>query len=562
MMKLEDMQYQRPNYEEEKRKMEELCRALKQAPDKETFLDLFQKINDIRSNINTMEQLNYVYYSINTNDSFAKEEKEYWDTYSPLYQALDRQFFDCVLSSPWKDIPEIPHTFLQLIENKQKTFSDAVIAESREESKWVDRYETLKSNARISFQGQTLTLSQLGKYREHPDRTIRQEANERYFAFFEEQENTFDEIYDALVKIRTTMAYKLGFANYVEMAYCLMNRMGYTKEDVAYFRDRIKQDVIPYALNLQEEKKQRLGLDILYYYDTILYPEGNPTPLGTEEEKIEKAITMYQELSPITSTFFKKMVDHHWMDLESKQGKMMGGYCTYLEDFHAPFIFANFNGTSHDVEVLTHEFGHALQSHLANEEKDTIKLPELIYPTMESAEIFSTAMELLTFPWMDRFYGKDTNRYKKMQLDDKISFLLYGALVDHFQEEVYLHPEWNKEQRKEIWRKLELEYMPWKDYRGNSFLQKGTYWYVQSHIFSSPFYYIDYALAHVAALELWMESEKNYDEAFQKYLHLASLGGRGTFLELLQEGDLHNPFHSNELKEIIRFVNDYKAHLS
>src|SRR5690606_28092373 len=196
-------------------------------------------------------------------------------------------------------------------------------------------------------------------------------------------------------------------------------------------------------------------------------------------------------------------------------GKQGGGYCTYIPEYKSPFIFANFNGTSHDVDVLTHEAGHAFQVYSSRD-----LLPEYRWPTMEAAEIHSMSMEFLAWPWIDQFFLEDTPKYKFNHLAGAISFLPYGVLVDEFQHHIYEKPGLTPDERKALWRKLEKKYMPFKDYGDDAFMEKGTYWLRQGHIFSAPFYYIDYTLAQVCAFQYWIKHQANRKEALESYLKL------------------------------------------
>src|SRR5699024_8752739 len=352
--------------------------------------------------------------------------------------------------------------------------------------------------AQIPYDGKTLNLSQFGPYLQSTDREVRKSSSKEQWGYFEEHEAEFDRIYDEMIKVRTEIAHKLGFKDFVELGYTRMMRFDYERELVQSLRENVLKDVVPAANRLYERQAKRISVENMQYYDLPLnFTDGNATPQGSPEYIQEMGEKMYHELSPETGEFIDFMYEHELLDLLSKEGKAGGGYCTYIPDFDSPFIFANFNGTSGDVDVLTHEAGHAFQCF----ESRWIEEPEVVFPTSESAEIHSMSMEFFTYPWMDLFFKEQTEKYKFTHLSSALQFLPYGVLVDHFQHEIYENPDMTPAERKATWRKLEKMYNPHKDYSDNSFLDQGTFWFRQGHIFESPFYYIDYTLAQVCAFQ-------------------------------------------------------------
>jgi M3 family oligoendopeptidase len=311
--------------------------------------------------------------------------------------------------------------------------------------------------------------------------------------------------------------------------------------------------VVPVVTELTNKKAKRLGIENPQSYDLALsFTSGNPTPKGDRAWQVDKAQKMYSEMSNETKEFFNFMLDNDLLELDSKPGKSGGGYCTYIPKYEAPFIFANFNGTSHDVDVLTHEAGHAFQVYQSRG-----LISEYRWPTMEAAEIHSMSMEFLAWPWIDMFFKEDTEKYKYEHLSGAVNFLPYGALVDHFQHEVYNNPNLSKEERRKVWRSLEKEYLPFKKYDEDDFLQNGGFWFRQSHIFTGPFYYIDYTLAQVCAFQYWTSSREDFKKAFESYLSLCKLGGSKSFVGLIEAVNLINPFKDNSISEILKPINKY-----
>jgi len=407
------------------------------------------------------------------------------------------------------------------------------------------KHTKLISSAAIPFDGEERNLSQLRAYFQSKDRSVRKAAYEAYASFFSEHEAEFDDIYDQLVKLRTKMAKQLGFDSFVEMGYLRLNRTDYNAEMVAGYRKQVLEEVVPLSKKLLEKQRERLGLEALTYYDEPLrFKTGNPEPKGTPEEIVNNGLKMYSELSSETEEFFTFMEEHGLFDLLSRKGKMGGGYCTFIPNERAPFIFANFNGTSDDIDVLTHEAGHAFQVYSSR----NYDIPEYVWPTLEACEIHSMSMEFFTYPWMELFFKEDVLKHRFAHLSEALLFLPYGVSVDEFQHAVYENPEASPDERKKIWREIERKYMPMRDYADNDFYEKGTMWMRQSHIFEVPFYYIDYTLAQVCAFQFYNKMEENREKAWEDYKNLCNTGGSKPFLDLLKIAEIKNPFELGSVK--------------
>ncbi|HEY8364014.1 MAG TPA: M3 family oligoendopeptidase, partial [Haloplasmataceae bacterium] len=386
------------------------------------------------------------------------------------------------------------------------------------------------------------------------DRNMRKKAQLAITKFMEENESKLDDIYDELVKTRDAMARKLGYKNYVQLGYDRLTRTDYNPQMVANYRKQVYEDLVPLAQKLLKRQAKRLGLDKLKYYDESLkFLSGNAKPKGDEAWMINNAKKMYRELSKETDEFFTYMTEHHLMDLVAKKGKAGGGYCTYISNYKAPFIFSNFNGTSGDVDVLTHEAGHAFQVYTSR----CYEVPEYHWPTYEACEIHSMSMEFFTWPWMKLFFEDEEQKYKFSHLSEAILFIPYGVTVDEFQHFVYENPNATKEERKAKWREIEKKYLPHKDYEDNDFYNRGGYWFRQGHIFGTPFYYIDYTLAQVCALQYWVKMQENRATAWESYVDLCKLGGTKPFLELVEAAGLQNPFTDGCIKSVIGPIEEY-----
>jgi len=440
------------------------------------------------------------------------------------------------------------------MELAQKSMSEELIPLMQEENNLTMEYNKLIAGAKILFGGKELNLSLLRPYLIHSDREVRAKAWKEMSAFFSANEQQLDEIYDKLVKNRTEQAKMLGYENYLELGYYRMNRNCYGKEEVEAFRKQIKEYFVPFAEKLHERRRARLGLEKLSYIDEQVYfQNGNPAPIGTPEEIMAAGQKMYRELSPETKEFFDFMMENQLFDVLGRKTKRAGGYMTYLPIYQAPFIFANFNGTSGDVDVITHECGHAFQGYLSG--KDPIREHSDI--GMETAEIHSMAMEFFAEKWMPLFFGERAQEYIDMHLEDAAAFIPYGCMVDEFQHIVYENPQLTSAQRKAAWIRLEQEYKPHLDYGDDAYFGEGGFWQKQLHIYNYPLYYIDYCLAQTCALQYKVKMDADFEAAWASYLKLCMLSASDYYTGILREVNLDSPFETGCIKNIVEKLEKY-----
>lgn len=555
-MKFNEYKYEHLDLEKIKKEFSELIKSFEKAENVEGQVNAFDEIIKLRNHIETMQTLVSVRHSIDTNDEFYDKENEYMDEISPILFGFTNDFYKALVNSKFKDelIQKYGKFLFDLAENTLKTFSPEIIPDAQEENRLSSKYSKLIASAKIDFDGKELNLSQMVPYTQSKDRNIRFEAAKKVAQFFSENQDEFDNIYDSLVKVRTRMAQKMGYKNFVEFGYKQLSRLEYDAKMVEGYRKQVLENIVPLHTELRERQGKRLGVDKLKFYDeAIKFNSGNADPHGSPEWILNNGKTMYKELSKETDEFFTFMTENNLLDLLSKKGKMSGGYCTYIPEHKAPFIFANFNGTSHDIDVLTHEAGHAFQVYQSRE----FEVPEYLWPSYEACEIHSMSMEFLTWPWMDLFFENDTDKYKFIHLSEALLFIPYGVTVDEFQHWVYENPEATPKERREKWLEIEKKYLPTRDYGEVEELKNGIFWFRQGHIFSSPFYYIDYTLAQVCAFQFWIKSRENREKAWQDYLNLCKLGGSKPFFELMKSANLKNPFEEGTLAFVIPKIKEY-----
>lgn len=499
--------------------------------------------------LNTASALSYMRWSCNTKDEFYKAEKEYYDQNLPLLSGVQIDYIKAMLNSPFR--AEIEKTLDKPIyksyEVSLKAIDERVIPEMQEESEIVNEYATFMSEFTVEFRGEKMPFTLLKRYMEDKDRETRRQAFEALGEVFEQNADLLDGIYDRLVKVRTRMAQKMGYKNYVELGYNRMGRICYDRDMVEGFRENILNDVVPVVSRIRTERAKKMGIDNLMLYDYgVCFENGDPQPTLNAEGMFKAGREMYREMSAETGEFIDMMIENDAFDVLSREGKWGGGYCTEFAKYKQPFILANFNGTSGDVDVLTHEAGHAFASYLAF--KNGLDSEDPL--GMETAETHSMSMEFLCWRFIDKFFGERTNDYKYKHLLDSLSFLTYGIIVDAFQHVVYEHPELTPAERNAEWNKLEQKFRPYLSAKGMKYFEKGTRWQCQMHIFESPFYYIDYCLAQSNALQFLFASQENYADAFARYYAFTSKYGSEYFTDMLKEAGIKSPFEKGALKEV------------
>lgn len=549
-MRFSEMPYTRPDFAEAARELDTLTDRLKASGSAEEQLAIYSEFEKAVGHLMTLSTLCAIRNSIDTRDKYYEEEQAYIDEQSPMLEEKLQSFHQAMISSPCR--PELEKKLGSLLfknmEMELKAFSPELIPLMQEENQLTTEYQKLYASARVPFQGKTLTIAQLGPYKEHTDRVVRRAALEAEGSFFDEHRKEFDELYDKLVKNRTEQAKRLGLPSYVELAALRLQRNCYTPEDVAAFRDKVVRDLVPLTVKIKARQAKRLGISDFKFYDNALkFRDGSARPQGTPEEIMAAGQKMYEELSPDTADFIHMMFENDLFDVLAKEGKAPGGYCTSIEDYGCPFIFSNFNGTSGDVDVLTHEAGHAFADFISQK---AIAVRALRCPTMEGAETHSMSMEFLTAPWHHLFFGPMTDKYELSHAEDALTFIPYGCLVDHFQYEMYTHPEMTPEERNQTWLRLEKRYRPYIDFDNLPFYARGAGWQRQLHIYGSPFYYIDYCLAQVMSLQFFALSLEDREAAWKKYMDFVRLGGTKTFIDLAHTVDLRSPMDEGCVKDV------------
>lgn len=562
MKKFNELEYKRPDFSAEEESAREYVRKIKEVKSYKELKNLYLSEQSRYDWFATMQSIASIRNSLDTSDQFYENEVQQFYMHVPslmlIYQEADR----LILNSPYlvdfsKDFPE---TFTKDMEMNQKLSSEDVASLLSAEAGLEQEYARIISECTVVFQNRVCNLYGIQKFFQHTDRRVRKSAYSTWAELYEKTAPQLDGLFSKLIRLRVDIAKKLGFSDYTKYRYASLHRYDYNQDDVSCFREQIKKYVVPICEEEFVKQRDRLGVETLFYYDeSIYFRHGNAVPNGTPLEMIEKAGQMYHELSPETGECFDFIRKYELYDFVSRKGKQPGSYSTYLPLLRAPFMFSNFNGTNDDVDVLTHEAGHAFA---AFESGKTGVMTDYIFPNYEIAEIHSMTMELITYPWMDLFFGNLSDDYKTAHLSNALTGIPYLACVDEFQHKIYENPEMTGAERRTIWKELEKEYMPWRNYDGNEFLESGGFWMEIQHVFLYPFYYIEYAFAQMSAFEFYEKFCRDRKSGWRDYYNLCCVGGTKGYFDTLEHAGLSNPFKEDTVKRImhgIRFFLDFKC---
>lgn len=550
-MKFADISYTRADFDAAARFYASAAERLSAAGSFEEAEAVFLEVEDFSAKFDTALTVANIRHDIDTRDEFYDAEVAYIDEHAPELEEYVQRWQDALLRTPYRAAFEEKYNRVMFLnaEIDARTFSPEIVPELQRENALTTEYSKLLAGAQIPFEGGVYTLSQLTPIKQDADASRRTAAWAAEDAWYAEHAESLDAIYAELVTLRDKMGRKLGHDGYIPLGYDRMQRNCYDKADVERFRAAVVDYIVPIAYSVYETVAKRLGKSLpMGYADCAMwFTDGNARPVGTPEDILEAGRSFYHELSGETAEFIDHMLENGMMDVLSRPGKAGGGYCTTLTAYKTPYIFANFNGTSGDVEVITHEAGHAFASWTSRD----IVPAESSSPSLEGCEVHSMSMEFFAEPWAERFFGADADKFRWQHLADAVTFIPYGTLVDHFQHECYEHPEYTPEQRNAAWSRLAAVYMPWlKPEESLGFYSSGRAWQRQRHIYISPFYYIDYCLAQTVSLEFWAMIKRDKAAAWEKYMAYTRLGGTLTFRELLDRAGLDSPFEPETLKAV------------
>lgn len=484
MVKISEIKYVRPNKEEVLTRLRSFKTRFDNAQTVEEFYAVHDEYKAYDEIIGTNMRIAYIRFSQDTRNEFYSNEQDYLDEIGPEIAVASAEICQCYLNSRFrkdleKRFPKVMFTNLQMAVDAN---DPRIVAEKVEENKLTTAYSKLLTSIVIQFNGERLPLSGISKYFTVGDRELRKAAYMAFGQAIEDNKEQLDEIYDKLVAVRTAMGRKLGYEGYSPLGYLQMQRNCYGKEDIAKFRENVLKYIVPLSNKIRQKVGENLGLGKQYVYDNSVFTKDEPKPIGTPQQIFENASKMYNEMSEETGKLFDSMVESECFDVMSREGKEGGGYCEGLPAYKLPFIFSNWNGSAGDIDVLTHEFGHALEFY----KSFFIESEFLSSISMETAEVHSMSMEFLAYPWIHLFFGDKTEDYKFYHIGGAVTFIPYGTIVDCFQQTCYDNPNMSPAERNAMYDRLEKQFLPYMTTEGIPAFQDGRRWQRQSHIFEVP----------------------------------------------------------------------------
>lgn len=552
--KFEELEYVRPDFEGAKKVWEKATEQIKSAKSYAEVKEAMKSVEEMECHLQTLVTICNIRNTLDTTDEFYEKEIEYIQNTYPTIVETGTEYNKAILESSFKkDIEaEYGKEVLVSMQREVDSFNPALVPFMQKEGELTTRYQKMMATAQIPFRGETYNLYGIEKFFEHPDRQTRKEAFKAYSDFYHGNEAELEEIFAELITVRNEMGKALGDENFIPLGYKQQGRSDYGQEEVASFREQVRKEIVPLCEKLYKAQAKRIGVDEIKAYDEkFVFPDGNAEPAGDDDYMIEQARKMYHDMSPETGEFIDFMIDHHLMDLKNKANKASTGYMTFLPDYKAPYVFSCFNHTIFDMQVLSHELGHAFAGYQAMRHQ-----PIMAYysESTDIAEIHSMSMEQFAYPYAEQFFGKDADKYRFAHLQEAITFVPFGVAVDEFQHIVYAHPELTPKERTYEWHKLEEKYMPWRKYEDDEFMERGGYWYHKLHIFLYPFYYINYTLTTMGAMEFKKRYEEDKEQAWKDYLNLCNAGGSKSYLELLKVANLSVPFEEGSVAKAISYA--------
>ena len=555
--KFSELEYVRPDFDKVKENLKSYIKKGREADSFTAALSAYTESENEINHLMMMYTLVYIRHTLDTSDKFYEEEHEVFNSQFPTFGPISVESGEALNESKYRADFETKFgkQFFASIELEKKRFSEKNIPLLQEEAKLTSEYQKMMASCKIKFDGKELNLYGIQKYFENDDREVRKAAFQAYSDFYHDNEKRLEEIWDELIKLRNEMGRNLGFENFIPLGYLRQGRTDYGVKEVESFRKQVEDYLVPLCIELYGAQAKRIGVDTLYSYDEkMTFADGNAVPAGDDDFMMEEARKMYHELSPETAEFIDFMMEHELLDLKNKPNKASTGYMTSFAPLKAPFVFSCFNGTIFDMQVLTHELGHAFAGYMAMRNQP---ISEYYSESTDIAEIHSMSMEQFAYPYAERFFGKDADKYRFQHLQDAITFVPFGVAVDEFQHICYEKPELTPKERTYEWHKLEEKYMPWRKYdEADEFMNRGGYWYHKLHIFQEPMYYINYTLTTMGAMEFKKKYAEDKEKAWEDYLKLCKVGGSLSYLETLKYANVSSPFEEGSVEKSCSYAKE------
>ena len=438
--------------------------------------------------------------------------------------------------------------------NQVELFRPENVALETEEAKLGQQYQKLIGAQTVNFRGEEKTLVQMGRCLEEPDRALRQEAWELVVQRRLQDAEKCEEIFDQLVKLRTQIARNAGFDNYRDFIFRQKSRFDYTPADCVKFHEAIESEIMPVVREIQADRRRQLNLEKLRPWDLAVDPQNRPPlkPFAEVSEMVSRTQNIFNQLDPELAGGFQQLQNLKLLDLDNRKGKAPGGYQSTLSEARVPFIFMNAIGVQRDVETILHEAGHAFHAQAARDED--------LYPyrsaPIEFCEVASMSMELLGNEFLEEFYAPpEANRARKTHLEGVIGFFPWMAVVDAFQHWIYTHPDHTRAERKAAYLELMQRFGGDVDWSGYD-AARAFSWHRQLHIFLYPFYYVEYGIAQLGALQVWANSKSDKRKALTDYKAALTLGGSRPLPELFAAAGCKFNFDQSTIQPLVRMAQE------
>lgn len=553
--KFSELRFARPDLRVYQDIFDDAIRRVEEAQDGDDVLQVILELDTITRRADDLVRLVFIHGTLDTKNPSYKEQQRWFDENMIYYDQSVLKFGEVVYNSPFRDYIEekLGKAYFIGADIQKKTFSEDCIELYQRESELASEYQDIMAAAESDFRGEKKSLGELKVLFGHDERDVRREAFNAFSDAIKKNETRLEEIWDELIKIRNEIGQRLGYENFIPVGYLQNQHIYYTPKDVELFRKQVVEEVVPLCEKIYSAQRERLKIDELMVYDEkAVFPGGNARSIGDDEYMIEKAKEMYHSISEETGEFIDYMLDHELFEYKDRPGKATLGYGTILLGRKAPYVFSRFNGTIADFQVIAGDLGEAFTRYTAAR---TQPIKEYYEASAEIMEIYALSMCLFAYDYAEKFFGEDADKYRFYNLQELITLIPVGCAIDEYQHICYANPELTPKERTYEWHKLEEKYMPWRKYE-DDFMKSGGYWYNVPHIYLYPFYYIDYSLARVHALEMKKKYDLRPEVTWQEYMSLIKQGGSLGYNEVIETAKLTPLFSEGAVKEAMSYAKE------
>ena len=553
--KFKELKFPRPDFEVFKSLYENAIERVEEAQQGDDILEILFEVDELSRRITDVLNATIVRHTIDTTDERYEQDHLWFEENRPLFEKCIMDFNDVITNSPFRSYVEekIGPMYFIKTDVKRKSFCEENIPLRQRENELMQEYEQLIGSCKEEVLGSPRSFGELQGMLSDNDREVRKAAFKSFSNFLHNNETRFEEIWSELITVRNQMGRNLGYDNYIPLAYLERLRLEYGEKEVDDFRQQIVDEIVPLCAKIYEFQAKALGLDELKVYDEkIIFADGNPKPAGDKDYMFNETVKMLRDMSPETDEFIGFMLDHELIDYDSRPEKAPREYATIFPARKAPFIFYHFDGSPTSLRSLHEGMGYAFAGYKAARRQH---LEEYYASSSDIMEVHAMSMVYFANKYATEFFGDDAKKYVFFNLHNYITFIPFASAVDEFQHICYKNPDLTPKERTHIWRDLEKKYMPWRKYdEDDEFMEQGGYWYHKPHFFLYPFFYIEYAMATINALEMYQKYEERPSTAWKEFLELTDLGGSKSYLETLKLSNITPAFKEGAVANSIQYV--------